>query len=378
KLSSEADQVCVAKAAEAGQGHVFDHWDELSAEAQKDLIRQLQAIDFQLLKHLIHQRSQGSTRTEAFQAAEDLVLRSPEVEALPCAATDPERWAECRQAGEEAIAAGKVGVVMVGEGSPQGCFGGPVGLLPIGPVTGKSIYQLHAEKVRALNLKYKVSLPWWIVTTPETHDEVREFFRAHNYFGLSGADLVFMPQPLLPLVDRRGRIVLGDSGRLAVEANGHGGVLLEFLRPQALEHLAAQGIEHLVFFQVDNPLVPIADPVFIGHHILHGNEVTSKAIEKVDPDEPVGVFCRIGGNVGVIEYSEISAEDRTQLDGDGKLVLRWGNMAHHVFSVEFFRRLSGDNIRLPSHQRHRAVPCIDKRGRRVRPTEPNCVAFRFY
>src|SRR5690606_11601412 len=94
KLSSEADQVCVAKAAEAGQGHVFDHWDELSAEAQKDLIRQLQAIDFQLLKHLIHQRSQGSTRTEAFQAAEDLVLRSPEVEALPCAATDPERWAE--------------------------------------------------------------------------------------------------------------------------------------------------------------------------------------------------------------------------------------------------------------------------------------------
>ena len=54
--------------------------------------------------------------------------------------------------GEDALAAGEVGVILVagGSGTRLG-FDGPKGTFPIGPVSSASLFQIHAEKIaRAL------------------------------------------------------------------------------------------------------------------------------------------------------------------------------------------------------------------------------------
>jgi UDP-N-acetylglucosamine pyrophosphorylase len=42
----------------------------------------------------------------------------------------------------------------------------------------------------------------------------------------------------------------------------------------------AAGYEELFYCQVDNPLVRIADPVFLGHHSLEGAQVSTKVVRR--------------------------------------------------------------------------------------------------
>ena len=57
--------------------------------------------------------------------------------------------------GRGALAAGEVAVVIVagGQGTRLG-FDGPKGCYPIGPVTDRSLFQIHAEKVVALGRRH--------------------------------------------------------------------------------------------------------------------------------------------------------------------------------------------------------------------------------
>lgn len=397
KVTSEADKVCVAKVIEADQGHVFNGWDELSLDQQRCLIDQLQRVDFQLVHRLVRQlqhngATAGSGEPEDGADTEKRMLKPPPAASIAVAVTaasDDETVeshtafgnhtvAECREAGEEALREGKLGLVTLSGGVGLGPDCGPTGMLPLGPVSGKSLFQLHAEKVRAINRRYRVSLPWYIVEHPDRLETVREFFRKDNHFGLSVADLTLLAQPLLPYVDRRGKFLLSEPGRLALCPNGHGGILVELLKDDVLERITSSGIEHFFFFQIDNPLVQVADPVFLGHHILNNAEVTSKSVTKTSPDEKLGVFCRSNGSTGVVEYSELCDKQKGLTQDDGTPGLVNGNIAMHLFSVAFLRRLEKESIHLPFHLTKRHVPCIDRKSRKVEPKKPNGTAFSCY
>ena len=69
-----------------------------------------------------------------------------------------------------------------------------------------------------------------------------------------------------------------------------------------------RGLRHLFYFQVDNPLVEMCDPFFLGHHILAKSEATTLAIAKTDPLERVGNIVQIDGKTQIIEYSDLPAE----------------------------------------------------------------------
>ncbi len=372
KVNSEADRVCVAKAREAGQAHLFADWDDLDADVRRQLISDVQSISFQLVQRLIHQHVRAGG-----QEVEQRVLSPAALHELPTQGSTAE-WETSRLAGEEALAAGKVALIMLAGGEGVGPLCEPAGLLPVGPVSGKSLFQLHAERIRALKRRHKTSVPWHIVTHPCSHDAVTEHFREHNYFGLNASSVRFLPQPLLPLVDRRGKLVLTDPGRLAMRPDGHGGVLEALLDDARLDELAGGGVEHLFFFQVDNALVDIANPVFIGQHVLSGVEVSSKAIERLGPGEELGIFCKSGSATGVVEYSQLPDEENARTLEDGRLAFGAGNMAVHLFSLEFLRRLVKERAQLPFHALEKTEECIDRKSRRVRPTEPNCVEFRCF
>jgi len=176
-----------------------------------------------------------------------------------------------------------------------------------------------------------------------------------------------------PAMDANGRIVLDRPDHLFMSPDGHGGILAAMRRRGVLDDMAARGLTTLFYFQVDNPLVEIADPVFIGLHNLRSADMSVKVCPKRDPDEGLGVVVERDGRLAVVEYSELTSEQKRATLPDGRLKFRAGSVAIHVFSLAFLRREAAAD--LPLHVAHKKVPFCDDRGRTVRPDKPNAYKF---
>src|SRR5690606_38662899 len=121
-------------------------------------------------------------------------------------------------------------------------------------------------------------------------------------------------------------------------------------------------IKHLFYLQVDNPLVPICDPEFIGYHLLAESELTSMAVPKQMPRDKVGNFVSIDGRVHVIEYSDFPDDVAERRAPDGALQFWAGSIAVHVFAVSFLERALALSDSLPFHIARKKVPHINEAG----------------
>lgn len=52
-------------------------------------------------------------------------------------------------------------------------------------------------------------------------------------------------------------------------------------KKNVLNDMKRRGIKNIFYHQVDNILVKIADPVFIGHHMRNSSEVSLKIVKKM-------------------------------------------------------------------------------------------------
>jgi UDP-N-acetylglucosamine/UDP-N-acetylgalactosamine diphosphorylase len=269
-------------------------------------------------------------------------------------------------------------VVTAAGGARQAGFSEPIGMLPIGPVTQKTVFQLLAERILALSKRYRNALRWCIFCHPGDLHAVSAFFKANGYFGLKASAVSFVAQSLLPVVDRRGKILLSGPGRIAMSPSGHGSLLLYFLDGERLEALESWGIRHIFCHQLDNPLVRVCDLDFLGAHIKHESEVSSKAVKRTSPEEPVGVFCQYNDSIGVVEYVELGEEDREARLPDGNLSFSAANIGVHLFAAEFIRRMHEEGLQLPFHAVERITPCLGRRGSVAQPKEPNSLGFKSF
>jgi UDP-N-acetylglucosamine/UDP-N-acetylgalactosamine diphosphorylase len=154
--------------------------------------------------------------------------------------------------------------------------------------------------------------------------------------------------------------------------DGHGGALTALLASGALDDMERRGADTLFYYQVDNPLVRIAEPSFLGFHERAGAEVSCKVVRKRDAFEKAGVLARVNGQIGVVEYTELDASQRDALDASGELVFWAGNTAIHVFDTAFIRRVASEAERwLPFHASEKQIPCLDDAGEPFAPTAPN-------
>ena len=353
------------------QRHLVRFAGDLSPSRREKLIAQLESIDFALVERLY--RGIGAATDWRALAAR---AQSPHAFRLSDPAPIPPRET-ARRAGEDALGAGRVGVIIVagGEGSRLG-FPHPKGMFPIGPVSEHSLFQVLLEKVQAVARRYGTRLPVYLMTSPSTHDETSQYLDEHGWFGLDEADRFVFCQGTMPAVDAAtGKVLLSAPDEVALSPDGHGGMLAALAQSGGLDDLARRGIERLFYCQVDNPLVALCDPEFLGDHILTGSRISTQVVAKRDASERVGVVVSIDGRTRIIEYSDLPTDVAARKTPDGSIELWAGSTAVHAIDVDFLRQVAEDPDRLPFHVARKAVAHIDDAGNLVEPREPNAIKF---
>ena len=238
----------------------------------------------------------GSTSRAAQDDVRQLAARAAPPPAFRLdAAGNPFTPQQAERRADEALRVGQVGVILVagGQGTRLG-FDHPKGLFPIGPLSGKTLFQIHVEKIVAAGRRYGVRIPLYLMTSPATHDETAAFFAAQERFGLPADDLFVFCQGTMPAVDAEtGRVLLETPGRITASPDGHGGTLAapgSAAARSGTSSAAASG--HLFYLQVDNPLVDICGREFVGYHLLAGSEFSTQVIAKRDPWTAWGTWSK--------------------------------------------------------------------------------------
>ena len=266
-------------------------------------------------------------------------------------------------------------VVAGGQGTRLG-FDHPKGLFPVGPVTNKGLFQVHAEKVLATRRRYGAAVPFLVMTSGATDEPTREFFAQNGYFGLPKEEVHFFVQGTMPVLDlATGRLLMEAPGRLFLSPDGHGGTLTALASSGLLARLREKGIRHIFYFQVDNPLVKVADPTFLGCHIDKRSEASSRVIPKLGPTDKLGNFVEIDGRCSMIEYSDLPLQMAQATDANGRLRLWAGSPAIHYFEVDFLARVTEGEGQLPFHVARKKAAYVDESGRTVQPDKENALKF---
>jgi UDP-N-acetylglucosamine/UDP-N-acetylgalactosamine diphosphorylase len=361
---------------EAGQSHLLAFWDRLDDRRREQLLDDLDQVDFARCRPLI----ETHVRHRPDLAVPDRI-EPPESWPAQPGSDQAEFYARARGLGEEAIRAGRVAAFTVagGQGTRLG-FDGPKGAFRITPIRNAPLFQVFAEGLLGTERRYGHRPRWYIMTSLANHDETVAFFERHRHFGLNEDDVMFFKQGLMPAFLPDGRIALADKHRVALSPDGHGGSLQALATSGALTDMRERGIDTISYFQVDNPLVRVIDPLFVGLHLQTGSEMSSKAVGKAHDKERVGVFGMVDGELTVIEYSDLPDALATARNADGSRKYDAGSIAIHVIDRDFVERLTapGASVHLPWHRADKKVTTIDEQGRFVEPDSPNAVKLEMF
>ena len=357
---------------EFNQDHILEHFHRLNPTRKGELLRQVRKMDFSLVFNLwrAHSREQeAQIGTEKIEPASIITI--------PRTMEEIQRQKGARLLGESLIRDGKVAVLIVagGQGSRLG-FNGPKGKFPISPLMKKSLFQLFAEAVKALSIRYKVDIPLVIMTSTENAEETKTFFAENHYWGLA-PHVFFFSQAMLPTLTLDGKLILSDETHFLVNPDGHGGSLKAFHESGLLQKLSNEGYSQVFYCQVDNPIVKIADPVFLGYHQLGEAEISTKVVRRQTPDEKVGIYALWRGKPGIIEYSDFSPDEYQSMDEKGKIRHWAGNIAVHVISLSFIKRLNRHGFALPYHRAIKDVEGIGRDGEAERTKGVKFESFVF-
>jgi UDP-N-acetylglucosamine/UDP-N-acetylgalactosamine diphosphorylase len=327
-----------------GQGHLFAHWDARPPGMRRRLLEDLETLDPGLAASLVERLAEGPARPARVEPAPHESLREIGADR------------EARGIGEELLASGRTAFLTVagGQGSRLG-FEGPKGLFPVTPMRRLTLFAHFAEKLLAARRRYGAAIPWLIMTSRGNHEETSRAFERADSFGLGAGTVRFFMQGMLPALSPEGRLLLAEDGGLFWSPDGHGGVIGGLRSSGLLDELSAAGVEELFHFQVDNPLVTVPDPVFLGFHRRAGADISSKVVEKSHPAEKLGAIAVIDGRPGVIEYSDLPDALRDARDGQGRLLFVQGSIAIHMLRVGFLAR---EGFRLPLHLARKRVQTL--------------------
>ncbi|UJR33156.1 hypothetical protein I4U23_020613 [Adineta vaga] len=376
----------------SNQEHLVSYWNELDHEQRAILIRDISNVDldriteaFQSVKdQLVEQTANMNLNgSETNKSIDDLMEPIPEHLTGSVDKTSKDQLEHYRREGLKAIAEGSVCVLLLagGQGTRLG-VDYPKGMYDVNLPSKKSLYQIQAERIRRLeqlaNEEYntkKATIPWFIMTSEHTRNSTEEYFIDHNYFGLKPQNIILFEQHTLPALDFQGKILMDEKYRLTKAADGNGGLYRALKTRGILTEMEKRQIKYVHVYCVDNILVRVADPVFIGFCLEKKADCAAKVVKKTFPDESVGVICKVQDHFQVVEYSEITQKTaaRTKSDDSGDLLFNAGNICNHFFTFNLLEDVCKNHEnKLDYHIAKKKIPSIGKDGKRIdKPTEIN-------
>ncbi len=349
------------------QAHLLAHYELLNDDEKQQFAAQLETVDFDNLSRLYEQLVDGAGDVATMSQIEPIepILPSSEMRLRQIAL------------GEAALRDGRVAVLLLagGQGSRLG-HDGPKGTFDIGVAAGRSLFELHANNLNALARRTGVHLPWLIMTSAINHKATVEFFKRHNYFNYPPSSVTFFEQGSIEAVDFDGRVIIEDRARISRSPDGNGGCFKALKNSGLVDELIDGGYQWLFIFNVDNAIVDIADPAFVGFAIESDLPCAIKVVAKTAPEEKVGVPCMVDGKPTIVEYSELSDKMLHEVDAAGKLRYRGGNIGNYCLCLDALKSYLDKPLNY--HLATKKIPYLDGAGRQVKPTAPNGYKFELF
>lgn len=345
------------------QEQILKYKDELTDKEYCELVKQIDNTDFAYLDNL-----NQSNKTQ------DLKISPLEVLTIDKINASKNTY---EQAGINALKNGEVGVLMLagGMGTRLGSDL-PKGMYNIGKTRDLYIFECVFNNLKNVAEKLNVKIPFFIMTSELNDFVTREFLKEKNYFGYDKNYIRFFVQDMAPCVDFNGKIFLVEKNRIATSPNGNGGWFNSLLKDKDAKQLLEDSkIKYINFFGVDNVLVKMADPSFIGATILGNYECSAKVVKKQYPEEKVGVMCNKNGRPSVVEYMDFPPELANLKNERGEAVYNYGTILNFMFKVDVLYRIK-DN-KLPLHIVTKKIPYINDNGEHIKPEEPNGHKFEY-
>ncbi|CAL1568137.1 unnamed protein product [Knipowitschia caucasica] len=362
---------------DAGQTHVLQFWSELNESERAVFYQELCQLDVSGLKE--HCEAAAAAAAAVPDSLDELMEPVPPEAMGGTRSSDSAALQDWEHEGLCQISKNRVGVLLLagGQGTRLGVKY-PKGMYDVGLPSGKTLYQIQAERIHKIQelaeAKHgtKCTVPWYIMTSEFTLNPTETFFKENNYFGLDPQNIFMFEQRMIPAVTFDGKVILQGKGKIAMAPDGNGGLYQALEDNNVLEDMKTRGVEYLHVYCVDNILVKMADPVFIGFCVSKGADCGAKVVQKACPSEPVGVVCRVQGVAQVVEYSEVHSSTVELRGKSGELVYSAGNICNHFFTRLFLQDVAMNHKKhLKQHVALKKVPFIDKCGNEVRPTKPN-------
>ena len=345
------------------QEHLIQFYDELEEEQKEKLLDEILNTDFKGLMKLY----EDSYKDDSISPNRITPIRYTRKEDL----TD-EKKEFFISLGEDIIRSGELAVITLagGQGTRLG-FKGPKGCYEIDVPPRKSLFEFLCEKLKEVYNKYGVYLNWYIMTSIYNDNYTRMYFEYKNFFGYPKEKIFFFKQEKLPVLDIKGKVVLDKIYEIKDASNGNGDVFRAF-KESGLEY-TLKNIKWISISGVDNIILDIVDPLFLGMTKYQKSDVASKSIAKENIQDKGWIFANVDGRTCLVDPKNLTKEMMEAKNEKGLLEFNQTNILSHLFTKQAF--IKSFDFEMPYSRAYKKNDYINEEGVKTVPTSPNTFKF---
>ena len=143
-----------------------------------------------------------------------------------------------------------------------------------------------------------------------------------------------------------------------------------------INDMKQKNIEWIFFSGIDNVILDIVDPLFIGLTISNKMLIASKTLFKQDYSSKDWVFVRKNGKPAIIDCNYLSEAMKIKSDSNGKYLFREINILAHLFHISAIDKIC--DVSLPYHRAFKKNDFINEEGMKQIPEKPNSYKFETF